>query len=35
LLDILGRPTAVEVDRHAVSLESESVADLVPFLAAA
>jgi transcriptional antiterminator RfaH len=35
LLDILGRPTAVEVDRHAVKLETESVADLLPFLAAA
>lgn len=34
LLDILGRPTAVEVDRRFVALEKNSVADLVPFLAA-
>lgn len=35
LLDILGRPTAVEVDRRSVSLEKNSIADLVPLLAAA
>jgi transcriptional antiterminator RfaH len=34
LLDILGRPTAVEVDRGAVTLEQNSMADLVPLLAA-
>jgi len=34
LLDILGRPTAVEVDRAAVILEQNSMADLVPLLAA-
>lgn len=34
LLDILGRPTAVEVDRRFVALEKNTVADLVPFLAA-
>ncbi|HZV37052.1 MAG TPA: hypothetical protein VFB72_20920, partial [Verrucomicrobiae bacterium] len=35
LLDILGRPTAVEVDRRFVALEKNSVAHLLPFLAAA
>ena len=34
LLDILGRPTAVEVDRRFVSLEKNTMADLVPLLAA-
>lgn len=34
LLDILGRPTAVEVDRSSVALEKNTVADMVPFLAA-
>lgn len=34
LLDVLGRPTAVEVDRGLVVLEKNSVADRVPFLAA-
>lgn len=34
LLDILGRPTAVEVDRHSVVLERSTMADLVPQLAA-
>jgi len=34
LLDILGRPTAVEVDRRFVSLERNTMADLVPLLAA-
>jgi transcriptional antiterminator RfaH len=34
LFDILGRPTAVEVDRSSVALEKGSLADLVPFLAA-
>jgi hypothetical protein len=34
LLDILGRPTAVEVDRKAVALENNTLADLVPHLAA-
>jgi transcriptional antiterminator RfaH len=34
LLDILGRPTAVEVDRQFVSLEKNTMADLVPRLAA-
>jgi transcriptional antiterminator RfaH len=33
LLDILGRPTAVEVDRSSVALEKNTVADMVPFLA--
>jgi transcriptional antiterminator RfaH len=33
LLDILGRPTEVEVDRRSVSLEKNTVADLLPFLA--
>src|ERR1051325_3839750 len=35
LLDILGRPTLVEVDRHSVNLENRRVADLMPSLAAA
>ncbi len=35
LLDILGRPTLVEVDRHSVTLENRRVADLMPSLAAA
>lgn len=34
LLDILGRPTPVEVDRSAVVRERNSLADLVPLLAA-
>ena len=34
LLDILGRPTAVEVDRRSVTLERNTLADLVPLLAA-
>jgi transcriptional antiterminator RfaH len=34
LLDILGRPTVVEVDRHLVTLENRSTADLMPTLAA-
>ena len=34
LLEILGRPTAVEVDRAIVSLEGNTMADLVPLLAA-
>ncbi len=34
LLDILGRPTTVEVDRRSVILEKNTVADMVPFLAA-
>ncbi|HWF18550.1 MAG TPA: transcriptional activator RfaH [Verrucomicrobiae bacterium] len=34
LLDILGRPTAVEVDRRFVALEKNTMADLVPLLAA-
>jgi transcriptional antiterminator RfaH len=33
LLDILGRPTAVEVDRCSVSLEKNSMADFLPLLA--
>jgi transcriptional antiterminator RfaH len=33
LLDILGRPTLVEVDRSAVTLENRCVADLMPSLA--
>lgn len=32
LLDILGRPTLVEVDRRSVSLENRSMADLMPAL---
>lgn len=35
LLDILGRPTAVEVGSEAVILKKNTVADLAPFLAAA
>ena len=34
LLEILGRPTAVEVDRRFVALERNTLADLVPLLAA-
>lgn len=34
LLDILGRPTSVEVDRTSVVLEKNSLADMAPFLAA-
>ncbi len=34
LFEILGRPTTVEVDRRVVALEKNSVADLLPFLAA-
>jgi len=34
LLDILGRPTPVEVDRTAVVLARNSLADLAPILAA-
>lgn len=34
LLDILGRPTAVEVDRRFVALEKNTMASLVPLLAA-
>ncbi len=35
LLDILGRPTLVEVDRQSVTLENQSMADLMPSLALA
>jgi transcriptional antiterminator RfaH len=35
LLEILGRPTAVEVGRACVTLEQNSLADRVPFMAAA
>jgi len=35
LLDILGRPTEVEVERKLVVFEQERMADRVPFLAAA
>jgi transcriptional antiterminator RfaH len=35
LLDILGRPTLVEVDRDSIILENRSMADLMPSLAAA
>jgi transcriptional antiterminator RfaH len=35
LLDILGRPTAVEVERAFVALERNNLADWVPFMAAA
>lgn len=35
LLEILGRPTAVEVERTSVTLEQNSLLDRVPFLAAA
>ena len=34
LLDILGRPITVEVDRRFVALEKNTLADLVPLLAA-
>src|SRR5580700_6177286 len=34
LLDILGRPTTVEVGREAVMLKKNTLADLAPFLAA-
>jgi hypothetical protein len=34
LLDILGRPTTVEVGSESVKLTKNTVADLVPFLAA-
>jgi transcription antitermination factor NusG len=34
LLDILGRPTPVEVDRTSVILEKNTLADLAPVLAA-
>ena len=34
LLDILGRPTPVEVDRHSVVSARNSLADLVPMFAA-
>jgi transcriptional antiterminator RfaH len=34
LLDILGRPTPVEVDRHLVTMENRRMVDLVPALAA-
>jgi transcriptional antiterminator RfaH len=34
LFEILGRPTAVEVDRSSVALERNSLAELLPFLAA-
>lgn len=35
LLEILGRPTAVEVERNCLALENNSLADRVPFMAAA
>ena len=35
LLDILGRPTLVEVDRQSVTLENRRMADLMPSLAVA
>jgi transcriptional antiterminator RfaH len=35
LLEILGRPTEVEVERACVTLKQNSVADRVPFMAAA
>lgn len=35
LLDILGRPTLVEVDRWSVTLENRTMADLLPSLALA
>jgi transcriptional antiterminator RfaH len=35
LLDILGRPTLVEVDRQSITLENRNVADSMPLLAAA
>ncbi|MBC8095831.1 MAG: transcriptional activator RfaH [Akkermansiaceae bacterium] len=34
LLDILGRPTVVELDRHSVTLENRSLAASMPLLAA-
>ena len=34
LLDILGRPTPVEVDRHLVTVENRRMVDLIPALAA-
>lgn len=34
LLDVLGRPTLVEVDRRSVSLENRQMSDLLPSLAA-
>lgn len=34
LLDILGRPTPVEVPRSSIALERDSIADRVPLLAA-
>jgi transcriptional antiterminator RfaH len=34
LFEILGRPTAVELDRRSVAPENNSLADLLPFLAA-
>jgi transcriptional antiterminator RfaH len=34
LLDILGRPTLVEVDRHSITVENCTLADMVPSLAA-
>lgn len=34
LLEILGRPAMVEVDRHVVTSKRNTMADLVPFLAA-
>jgi hypothetical protein len=34
LLDILGRPTPVEVDRNSVVLARNSLADLAPIFAA-
>jgi hypothetical protein len=34
LLDILGRPTPVEVPRASVALERDTLADRVPLLAA-
>jgi len=34
LLDILGRPTQVEVERNAVVLVKNTLADLAPVLAA-
>lgn len=35
LMDVLGRPTIVELDRHTVTLENVRMADLVPGLAVA
>jgi transcriptional antiterminator RfaH len=34
LMDVLGRPTLVEVDRHSVTVENRRMADLLPSLAA-